>query len=72
MDISTKEQKEYIQKNKKIDGHKFNKVSDITNMIDLLNNEREKEMEELSSLVQPYKEFFFICYPIKFGKPMGK
>jgi len=35
------EQKEYIKANKKIDISKFDKVSEITNMIDFLNNERE-------------------------------
>ena len=38
--------KEYIKKNKKIDGHKFNKATDITNMIDFLNNETEQKADE--------------------------
>ena len=42
-----KNQKEYIKTHKKIDASKFNSVSDITTMIDLLNNEKDKYLEDL-------------------------
>jgi len=38
-----KEQKEYIKENRKIDMNKFNRVSDITNMVDFINNEVERK-----------------------------
>jgi hypothetical protein len=44
--MNFKEQREYIEKNKRIDGHKFDKATDITMMIDFLNNERERKMNE--------------------------
>ena len=37
------EQKKYVRSVNKLDGHKFSKATDITNMIDLLNQENEKE-----------------------------
>ena len=50
-----KEKKEYIKKNKKIEIRHFDKVSEITNMIDLLNKEAEESSkrradEEVSSI----------------------
>jgi hypothetical protein len=41
------EQKEYIKTHKKIDPSKFNSVSEITQIIDLLNNEKDKYLEDL-------------------------
>jgi hypothetical protein len=42
-----KDQKEYIKTHSKIDPSHFNKVSDITMMIDLLNKEKDKYLEDL-------------------------
>jgi len=53
--VDFKEKKEYIKKNKKIEIRHFDKVSEITNMIDLLNKEAEESSkrradEEVSSI----------------------
>ena len=40
------QQKKYIQNNKKIEMARFNKVSDITQMIDFLNKEVEDKSEK--------------------------
>jgi hypothetical protein len=42
-----KDQKEYIKTHKKIDPSKFNTVGEITQIIDLLNNEKDKYLEDL-------------------------
>lgn len=42
-----KDQKEYIRTHDKIDASKFNSVSEITQIIDLLNNEKDKYLEDL-------------------------
>ena len=44
--MNFKEQKEYIKKNKKIDGHRFNKATEITTMIDFLNEEKRVKEEK--------------------------
>ena len=41
-----KQTHDYVKNNKKLDINKFDKVSDITNMIDYLNEERTKEIEK--------------------------
>jgi hypothetical protein len=41
-----KEKKEYVKANKKIDIKHFDSVKEVTNMIDFLNNEREKKTNE--------------------------
>ena len=38
--------RKYIETCDKIDGHKFNKITDVTNMIDFLNKENEKKSEK--------------------------
>jgi len=38
--------RKYIKANKSVDGLKFDKATDITNMIDILNFEAEKEFEK--------------------------
>lgn len=43
--MNFKEQLDYIKNNKKIDIRKFNKVTDITNAIDFMNREVEKNIE---------------------------
>jgi disulfide oxidoreductase YuzD len=45
--VEFKDQREYIKTHKKIDATKFNKVSDITNIIDMMNNEKDKYLEDL-------------------------
>jgi len=42
-----KDQKEYIKNHKKIDPSKFNTVGEITQIIDLLNNEKDEYLEDL-------------------------
>jgi hypothetical protein len=42
-----KDQREYIKNHKKIDPSKFDKVSDITAIIDMLNNEKDQYLEDL-------------------------
>jgi len=46
--VTFEEQKEYIEKNKKIDMSKFNRVTEITQMIDFLNQEREGKMNKFA------------------------
>ena len=41
------DQKEYIKTHKKIDPSHFNTVGEITQIIDLLNNEKDKYLEDL-------------------------
>lgn len=45
--MNFKEQKEYIKTHKKIDGLKFNNPKEITAMIDLLNAEKDKWLDDL-------------------------
>ncbi len=40
------EQRDYIEKNRKVDMKHFNRVSDITMMIDLLNKNREEQINK--------------------------
>jgi hypothetical protein len=44
--VDFKTTKEYVEQNSKLDVSKFNKVTDITQMIDFLNNERTRKVEE--------------------------
>ena len=41
-----KEQKKYIEANRSVDVTKFSSVKDVTNMIDLINNEVKKKAED--------------------------
>ena len=57
------EQKEYIKANKKIDMKHFNKVSDVTQMIDFLNKEVEEKSEknaarEINAITEYYLPLF--------------
>jgi len=40
------EQKEYIKNNKKIDISKFDRISEVTNMIDFLNAEKKEKADK--------------------------
>jgi len=44
--MTFEETKEYVEKNSKLDMTKFNRITDITKMLDFLNNEREGNMEK--------------------------
>lgn len=55
--MNFQEQKEYIKNNRKIDISKFDRVSEITNMVDFLNKEIEEKGqkradEDIHSLTQ--------------------
>jgi len=41
-----KQQREFIKNNKKLDIKNFNKISEITNMIDFINKEREENIDK--------------------------
>ena len=45
--MNFKEQREYVKTHKKIDPSHFNTVGEITQMIDLLNNEKDSYLEDL-------------------------
>jgi hypothetical protein len=44
--VNFKEKISYIKNNKKLDISKFDKVSEITNAIDFINNARDKELHD--------------------------
>jgi len=60
----------YVKNNKRLDISKFNKVSDITNMIDYINNEEQRKKdarfdEDVAQMAKELvnnagKEYFFL------------
>jgi len=56
--MNFKDAKEYIKTNNSIDGFKFEKVTDLTNMLDLLNKEvEEKGLKETEGDVREISKF---------------